>query len=50
MKLFQKEVPFMGHLFSSEGLKSDPAKVEGITLMTKPGDIEGLQIKGSVVT
>ena len=43
MKLRRKEVPFMGHLLTSTGLKPDPAKVEAITNMPKPQDIEGVQ-------
>jgi len=43
MKLRLKEVPFMGHLLTSTGLKPDPAKVEAITNMPKPQDIEGVQ-------
>lgn len=33
----------MGHLLMSTGLKPDPAKVEAITNMPKPQDIEGIQ-------
>ena len=43
MKLRRKAVPFMGHLLTSTGLKPDPAKVEAITNMPKPQDIEGVQ-------
>ena len=43
MKLRLKEVPYMGHLLTSAGLKPDPAKVEAITKMAKPQDIEGVQ-------
>ena len=43
MKLRLKEVPYMGHLLTSAGLKPDPAKVEAITKMPKPQDIEGVQ-------
>jgi len=43
MKLRLKEVPFMGHLLMSTGLKSDPAKMGAITNMPKPQDIEGVQ-------
>ena len=42
MKLQQKEVTFLGHL-TSTGLKPDPAKVEAISKMTKPEDVEGVQ-------
>lgn len=43
MKLRQKEVPYMGHLLSSDGLKPDPAKVEAVTKMPRPEDVEGVQ-------
>ena len=43
MQLRLKRVPFMGHLLTSTGLKPDPAKVEAITNMPKPQDIEGVQ-------
>ena len=43
MKLRLKEVPYMGHLLTRAGLKPDPAKVEAITKMPKPQDIEGIQ-------
>ena len=43
MKLRLKRVPFMCHLLTSTGLKPDPAKVEAITNMPKPQDIEGAQ-------
>ena len=33
----------MCHLLTSTGLKPDPAKVEAITNMPKPQDIEGAQ-------
>ena len=42
-KLRQKKVPYMGHLLSSDGLKPDPAKVETITKMPRPEDVEGVQ-------
>ena len=31
-----KEVPFHGHVLTSEGLKSDPQKVKAITEMLQP--------------
>ena len=33
----------MGHLLSSDGLKPDPAKVEAVTKMPRPEDVEGVQ-------
>jgi len=43
MRLRMSEVNFMGHLLTNKGLKSDPAKVEAITKMPKPRDVEGVQ-------
>jgi len=50
MKLRQKEVPYMGHLLSSDGLKPDPAKVEAVTKMPRPEDVEGVQRLNGFVT
>ena len=38
-----KEVPFIGHLLTREGLKPDPRKVEAILDMPKPTDVQGVQ-------
>ena len=38
-----REVPFTGHVLSSEGLKPDPAKIEAIIKMDKPEDVAGVQ-------
>ena len=43
MKLRMSEVNFMGHLLTNKGLKPDPAKVEAITKLPKPHDMEGVQ-------
>ena len=43
MKLRMSEVNFMGHLLTNKGLKPDPTKVEAITKMPKPQDVEGVQ-------
>ena len=43
MKLRMREVNFMRHLLMNKGLKPDPAKVEAITKMPKPHDVEGVQ-------
>ena len=45
MKLRMSEESFMGHLLTNKGLKPDPAKVEGITKMPKPQDVEGVRIR-----
>ena len=38
-----KEVSFIGHTLTQDGLKIDPAKVEAITKMEKPQDVAGVQ-------
>ena len=38
-----QEVPFIGHVLSSEGPKPDSAKVEAIIKMDKPEDVAGIQ-------
>lgn len=43
LKLKQKEVSYIGHLRTSDGLKIDPAKVRAITHMPKPKDVKGVQ-------
>ena len=37
------QVPFIGHLLTSEGLKPDPKKVEAICSMPKPEDVQAVQ-------
>ena len=37
------QVPFIGHLLTSEGLKPDPRKVEAICNMPKPEDVQAVQ-------
>ena len=36
LKLRCKEVPFMGHVVSANGLKADPTKIQGIQEMPTP--------------
>ena len=36
LKLRRKEVEFMDHIISADGLKSDPAKIQGINEMPSP--------------
>ena len=43
LKLCITEVPFMGHIFSKEGLKIDPDKVKAVLEMPCPEDVEGVQ-------
>ena len=49
VKLRVPEVSYVGHLFSSEGLKPDPEKIRAINDMPPPEDKEGvLRILGTV--
>ena len=49
VKLRLPEVSYVGHLFSSEGLKPDPEKIRAINEMPPPDDKEGvLRILGTV--
>ena len=43
MKLCLQSVRYMGHLLTSEGLMSDPAKIEGILDMPRPEDKHQVQ-------
>lgn len=43
LKLRITEVPFMGHIFSKEGLKIDPDKAKAVLEMPCPQDVEGVQ-------
>ena len=43
LKLKRDEVPFMGHVFTRNGLKVDPGKVKAVTNMPRPEDVEGVQ-------
>ena len=38
-----KQLDFMGHLITNEGLKPDPNKVEAITKLKKPTDKQGVE-------
>ena len=40
LKLGIPEVPFMGHIFSKEGLKIDPNKAKAVLDMPRPEDVE----------
>lgn len=42
-KLRQREVSYIGHLLTSDGLKIDPDKVRAITHMQKPTDVKAVQ-------
>ena len=39
----QKQVSYMGHIISSEGLRADPNKLKAIDEMPPPTDKEGVQ-------
>ena len=44
-----QEIPFMGHVVSSSGLKPDPAKIEAIVKMKPPTDKAGVErLRGTV--
>ena len=43
LKLTMKQVPFMGHLITVDGLKPDPAKVKAVQEMPKPSNKTELQ-------
>ena len=45
----QAEVPSIGHILTSEGVKADPSKVEAVIRMERPTDVTGVQrIMGTV--
>jgi len=37
------EIPFLGHIVTSEGLMPDPQKIQAVIKMKKPGDQERLR-------
>ena len=43
LRLRLEQVPYMGHLFTSEGLRPDPQKVEAIVNMPRPDDKRAFQ-------
>jgi hypothetical protein len=43
MKLRLKEVPYVGHLITSDGLKPDPEKVKAVKEMPNPTDVAGVR-------
>uniref|UniRef100_A0A3P9JTB0 ribonuclease H n=1 Tax=Oryzias latipes TaxID=8090 RepID=A0A3P9JTB0_ORYLA len=43
LKLRRREVPYIGHLLTADGLRADPEKVRAITEMPAPTDIKGVQ-------
>ena len=45
----QTEVPYIGHLLTSEGVKAGPSKIEAVLNMERPTDVSGVQrIMGTV--
>ena len=43
MKLRMSEVPYMGHLLTSSGLRPDPQKVKAVLDMPKPDGVQAVQ-------
>ena len=43
LKLRCKEVPFMGHIISANGLKADPTKIQGIQEMPTPSSKQDMK-------
>lgn len=42
-KFYQKEVLFLGHIVSGEGVKVDPAKVQAVTAFPRPANVYDLR-------
>ena len=43
LELCCTEIPFMGHLITSERLKADPGKIEAVIKMPKPQDVKDVR-------
>ncbi len=43
IKLRMSEVPYIGHLLTSEGIKPDPKKVEAVQIMPQPTDVPSIK-------
>lgn len=43
LKFRMREVPFVGHVVTSEGLRADPAKVRAIRKVPRPENVAGVQ-------
>ena len=43
VKLQYKEIPFLGHLISKDGLKPDPAKIKAVLEMPTPTDVASVR-------
>ena len=49
LKLLCKEIPYMGHLITADGLKPDPGKIDAVRSMPKPKDVKAVrQFRGFV--
>ena len=43
LKLLCKEIPYMGHLVTADGLKPDPEKIEAVCNMPKPSNVKAVR-------
>ena len=43
LQLKCKSITYLGHVITDDGLKPDPAKVEAVLAMPKPGDVKAIQ-------
>ena len=43
LALKQTSMPYIGHLLTAHGVKADPSKVDAITNLTKPTDVQGVR-------
>ena len=42
-KKLSKEIPYMGHLITADGLKPDPGKIDAVRNMPKPKDVKAFR-------
>ena len=42
-KKLGKEIPYMGHLITADGLKPDPGKIDAVRNMPKPKDVKAVR-------
>ena len=43
LRLLCKEIPYMGHLITADGLKPDPGKIDAVRNMPKPKDVKAVK-------
>ena len=43
LKLLCKEIPYLGHLVTEEGLKPEPEKVEAVQKMPRPENVKAVR-------